>query len=66
MTIGLLLQTILVGLAVIGLGFLCFGIMFEKNWLLYTFGSIFIILFLYVIVLSFIYQNFPHVWKALL
>lgn len=64
MTIGLLLQTILVGLVVISLGFFGFWTIFGKDWLLYAFGSTMIIVFLYMIVLSFIYENFPQVWNA--
>ena len=64
MTIGLLLEAILVGLIAIGCGFLAFGLLFDKEWPLYTFASIMIVVFIYVLALSFIYQNLKSVWNT--
>lgn len=64
MTIGLLLEAIWVGLIAIGLGFLTFGFLFDKEWPLYAAASIMIVVFIYAIVLSFIYQNLKPVWNA--
>ncbi len=64
MTTGLLLQTILVLMVVIAIGCICFSLLFDKDWLMYAGLSVFILIFLFVIVLSFMYQNLQHVWNA--
>lgn len=64
MTIGLLLEAIIVGLTVVGVGFMTFYFIFEKEWLTKASILTYVIVELYAIVLSFIYQNFPQVWNT--